>query len=170
MQESNEYQTIGLLPSPFRISEPVRSSAPPFDMRNAPGMVGDDGSRPLGGDIVGLELGVRITEDGGVGSMGEEEGEPEDSSLAARSGETSSTDGLLLGIGDIQGLWRESNGGSTSSSESRTDSRSSPFRTVFIPCPSDPGPTLSMWPVSSTTTERNADEEEGPRLSATVDH
>lgn len=66
-------------------------------------MLGDD-SRPLGGEIVGLELGVRMTDDDGVGSMGEEEGEPEDSSLAARSGETSSTDGLLLGIGVIHVL------------------------------------------------------------------
>jgi hypothetical protein len=183
----------GLLPStltPLRMSEPTRSSAPPLGTRNEPGIRGDV-SRPLC-DIVGLDLGVGATDEVGVGRVGEEGGEIESdagellptSSPTASVGERSSTDGLLLGIGDSQGFCfcfcRESSGGRTLSSGSRTDRRSSPFRTsVTVPCPSDPDATSSVWvatlrPTSSTTTERKAEEEEGEgeegACSAPADH
>lgn len=100
-----------MAPTPFRMSEPARST-PRFATWNEPGMLGilGDDSRTLAGEIVGLEAGVRMMDGDGVGSMGDEESEPEDSgelstsSPTARSGETSSTDGLLLGIGGSQGL------------------------------------------------------------------
>lgn len=180
----------GLLPStltPLRMSEPTRSSAPPLGTRNEPGIRGDV-SRPLC-DIVGLDVGVGMTDEVGVGSMGEEGGEIESdagellstSSPTASVGERSSTDGLLLGIGDSQGFCfccfcRESSGGSTLSSGSRTDRRSSLFRTsVTVPCPSDPDTASSVWvatlpSISSTTTERKAEEDEEGPFSALVDH
>jgi hypothetical protein len=149
----------GLLPStltPLRMSEPTRSSAPPLGTRNEPGIRGDV-SRPLC-DIVGLDVGVGMTDDVGVGSMGEEGGEIESdagellstSSPPPSVGERSSTDALLLGIGDSHGFCfccfcRESSGGRTLSSGSRTDRRSSLFRTsVAAPCPSDPDTTSSV--------------------------
>ena len=135
------------------------------------------------------------TDDVGVGSIGEEGGEygPDAGELPSTSspptasvGDRSSTDGLLLGIGDSHGFCfctfcRESNGGRTLSSGSRTDRRSSPFRTsVTVPGPSesDPDTASSVWvatlpTTSSTTTERKAEdeaEEEGCACSAPVDH
>jgi len=178
--------------TPLRMSEPARNNAP-LGTRNEPGIRGDV-SRSLC-DIVGLDVGVDMADEVGVGSIGEEGGEIEGeiesdagellstSSLTASVGERSSTDGLLLGIGDIQGLCicgfcRESSGGRTLSSGSRTDRQSSPFRTSVtvpcLPCPSDPDTTSFVWvatlpSISSTTTERKV-EEEGGALSALVDH
>lgn len=138
----------GLPPSrltPLRMSEPARSSEPPLRRRNEPGVRGEV-SRPLC-VIVGLDVGVGVTDEVGVGGIGEGGGDIEPdagellstSSLAASVGGRSSTDGLLLGIGDSQGFCRESSGGSTLSSGSRTDRPSSPFRTSFtVLCPSDP--------------------------------
>ena len=172
------------------MSEPARSSVPPLGTRNEPGIRGDV-PRALC-DIVGLDVGMGATDEVGVGGIGEEGGEIESdagellptSSPTASVGERSSTDGLLLGIGDSQGFCfcfcRESSGGRTLSSESRTDRRSSPFRTsVTVPCPTDPDTMSSVWvatlqPTSSTTTERKAEEEEGEgeegACSAPVDH
>lgn len=138
----------GLPPStltPLRMSEPARSSEPPLRRRDEPGIRGEV-SHPLC-VIIGLDVGVGVTYEVGVGGIGEDGGEIEpdageplsSSSLAAFVGGRSSTDGLLLGIGDSQGFCRVSSGGSTLSSGSRTDRPSSPFRTSFtVPCPSDP--------------------------------
>lgn len=175
----------------------MRSSEPPFETRNEPGIRGDVRGgvpRPLC-DIVGLDEGVGTTDEVGVGSIGEEGGEfagelPSASSLpaAACGGERSSTDGLLLGIGDSQvglcfcSFCRDSSGGRTLSSGSRTDRRSSPFRTslvVTVPCPSesDPDTTSSVWvatlpSTSSTTTERKAEGEEDEEgvFAVAIDH
>ena len=102
--------------TPLRISEPARSNVPPLGTRNEPAMRGEV-SRPLcdpaGHDIVGLEVGVGMADEVGVGSIGEGGGETEvdvgglllsTSSLTACVGERSSTDGLLLGIGESHGL------------------------------------------------------------------
>lgn len=105
-----------------------------------------DVSRLLG-DIIGLDVGVGMADEVGVGGIGEQGGEIESDageplttpSLTASVGERSSTDGLLLEIGDSQRFCRESSGGRTLSSGSRTDRLSSLFRTsVTAPCPSDP--------------------------------
>jgi hypothetical protein len=102
----------------LRISDPARSSAARLGIRNEPDKLGDDDPRPFVGvggfayDIVGLEVGVGTTDDDGVAGVGEEEaaetesdsGELSTSSPTARLGERSSTDGLLLGIGESQGL------------------------------------------------------------------
>jgi hypothetical protein len=180
LRESETNYYTGLLPStltPLRMSEPARSSAPPLGTRNEPGIRGDV-SRPLC-DIVGLDVGVGLTDEVGVRSAGEEGGEIEldagellsASSPTASAGERSSTDGSLLGIGDSQCFsfccpCRESSGGRTLSSGSRTDRRSSPFRAsvATVPCPSDLDTTPSVWvttlpSTSSTTTERKAEEE-----------
>jgi len=76
---------------------------------NEPGIRGDDGAGY--DEIVGLEAGVGMADDDGVGNIGEDEGEGEvdagelyTSSLNALVGERSSTDALLLGIGDSHGL------------------------------------------------------------------
>ena len=157
-QAANFY--TGLVPStltPLRMSEPARSSAPPLGIRNEPGIRGDF-SRPLC-DIVGLDVGVGMADEVGVGNIGEEGDEFESDaggllstpSPTAGVGERSSTDGLLLGIGDSHGscfcsFCRESSGGRTLSSGSRTDRRSSPsLRTsVTLPCPSDLDTTSSV--------------------------
>ena len=101
----------------MRISDPARSSAARLGIRNEPDKLGDDDPRPFVGvggvayDIVGLEVGVGTTDDDGVAGVGEEAAETESdsgelstSSPTARLGERSSTDGLLLGIGESQGL------------------------------------------------------------------
>lgn len=99
----------------MRISDPARSSAARLGIRNEPDKLGDDDPRPFVGvayDIVGLEVGVGTTDDDGVAGVGEEEaaetesdsGELSTSSPTARLGERSSTDGLLLGIGESHGL------------------------------------------------------------------
>ena len=57
------------------MSEPARRSEPPLGTRNEPCMRGDV-SRPLC-DIVGLDVGVGMTGEVGVGGIGEEGGEIE---------------------------------------------------------------------------------------------
>lgn len=125
-------------------------------------------------------MGVGITDEVGVGGEGSEFEPDADELLSASSptacaGERSSTDGLSLGIGDSQYCCfcifcrDESSGGRTSSSGSRTDMRSSPFRNsvTAVPCPSesDPDTASSVWATtcsstSSTTMERNGEEDE----------
>ena len=93
------------------MSDPARSSAARLGIRN--GILGDDLRPFVGGvayGIVGLEVGVGTTDDG-VEGVGEEVAETESDSgelstcsLAVRAGKRSSTDGLLLGIGESQGL------------------------------------------------------------------
>ena len=166
--------------TPFKMSEPARMRVEPLGRRNEPGIRGDDSRSLCRGEddeIVGDDEGVR-----GKGEAGGEadpdsgevfEGTLPNTSLATTGlGGRSTTDGLLLGMGDSQGLLRDSSGGRIPSTGSSTDRRSSALRTSLSPCSSDTdGPSsatrVTSQSVSSmTTTERKA----VGGLSLTMDH
>jgi hypothetical protein len=155
--------------TPFRMSEPARMRVEPLRRRNEPGIRGDDSRSLCRGEedeIVG--------EDEGVCSKGEAAGEADPdpnsrapfaagtlstrSSAAMGLGGRSTTDGLLLRMGDNRGLLRDSSGGRIpSTTGASTDRRSSALRTSFSPCSSDADGTSSAtrvtsWSASSRTT------------------
>ena len=102
-------------------------SVEPLGRRNEPS--GDVDSRPFwrGDEIIGEEVGVENNGDVGVWGKGDAGGENDDdegehdvgkpsiSSVVVDVGERSSTDGLLLGMGDSQVSLRDSRGGRTPS-------------------------------------------------------
>jgi len=152
----------------------------PLGIRNEPGIRGDDSRSLCRG-----EEDENVGEDEGVCSRGEAAGEadPDPNSrepfaagtLSTRSSATmglggrSTTDGLLLGMVDNQGLLRESSGGRIpSTTGASADRRSSALRTSFSPSSSDAvGTSSTLWSASSRTTrERKV----VGGLSLTMDH